>query len=199
MRDKGIKAGRMKIRSAAVPLLVIVLWVAAAFSQTSYSRAEAGKVFEAIGHIQSAVKPPPDGKLRRIMIAETEFNAYIAYRIEHEKSKVLEKLELKFFAGDKLEGRFLINLSGQDLPKILNSVMDIYFTAVLEAKNGRARLNMKKIMINGQPVQTMVIDLVLAIASRLEPLEISSMSDWYELPYGIEDIRVHNGRAAFFY
>lgn len=187
------------LKGAAVfPFFVFFLGNSGIF-QAEYSFSEARKVFAAIDRIQAAERLPENGQPRNITIKQSEFNSYIAYRIEHEHSKILKQLEFKFFEKNKLEGHALIHFRGQDISGALNPVMDIYFEAFLEVDAGRSRLNMKKIFINGQFVQPALLDLILVIASKVEPLEISSMSDWYKLPYGIRNIQVHRGYAAFFY
>ncbi|MBN1271298.1 MAG: hypothetical protein JXB26_03415 [Candidatus Aminicenantes bacterium] len=193
-------AGRKKgLGTAAVVLAVAFLVSLSETAPLDYSLSEARKVFEAIRHIQAAGTLPEKGALREIVIKESEFNSYIAYRIEHEKSEIMKKLELKFFNGNILEGHIFLDLKGQKLSRFLNPKMDIYFEAFLEVDNGRGRMKMKKIFLNGQPVHPMVLDMIITIASRVEPMEISSLDDWYTLPYGIRNIHVHKGRAVFYY
>jgi putative component of toxin-antitoxin plasmid stabilization module len=45
----------------------------------------------------------------------------------------------------------------------------------------------------------MVIDVIIEIASRIQNEEPSSMGDWYELPYGIKNIKIQQGKAVFYF
>ena len=53
--------------------------------------------------------------------------------------------------------------------------------------------------IDGTILKYDVFDLVVFIGSRLMSSEPFSMSDWWELPYGIKDIQTQQGKATFYY
>ena len=196
-----------KFRSPIAPLLWLLLVPAllSAFCQkdtkgtAAYSLEEARKVFAAIDKIEAETQQPWDGPLRSITITESEFNSYIAYRIESEKEGIMKELRLKLFDKNKIEGKVHIDLRGQDVPSFVRPEMDVYFSANLLVDNGKAKVDMQEIFLGDEPIKPFVLDLVIAISARLNNQEATSINDWYELPYGIKDIKTEDGKAAFFY
>ncbi len=164
-----------------------------------YSLPEALKVLNAIEEIEREQSRADKKTLKEIVITESEFNSYAAYRIEKEKAKILKELRFKFLKKNKIEGKIFIDLKGQKAAKYLKPRMTLYFGGKLEVKDGQARFNMKDLFLEGQRLQVRVIDLVLYIQAKIENREVSSIKDWYEIPYGIKDIKVHRGKAVFYY
>ncbi|MCK4645659.1 MAG: hypothetical protein KAU46_05360 [Candidatus Aminicenantes bacterium] len=164
-----------------------------------YSLPEALKVLKAIERIESEPSRADKKTLKEMVITESEFNSYVAYRIEKEKSETLKELRFKFFKRNKIEGKFFIDLKGHKATKFLKPRMTLYFGGRLEVKNGQARFNMKDLFLEGQRIQVRIIDLVLYIQAKIENREVSSIKDWYEIPFGIKDIKIHRGKAVFYY
>jgi len=164
-----------------------------------YSLAEAQKVLSAIDEVEAATELPWSGPLREIVISESELNSYIAYRIETEKEEIMKELRLKLFEKNRIEGKIHIDLRGQKIPQFIRPEMDFYFAADLPTDNGKVKLDLKELFLENQPIQPWIIDLIIAISARISNTEASSISDWYELPYGIKDIKTQNGKAIFYY
>ena len=196
-----------KFRSPIAPLLWLLLVPAllSAFCQkdtkgtAAYSLEEARKVFAAIDKIEAETQQPWNGPPRSLTITESEFNSYIAYRIESEKEGIMKELRLKLFDKNKIEGKVHIDLRGQDVPSFVRPEMDVYFSANLLVDNGKAKVDMQEIFLGDEPIKPFVLDLVIAISARLNNQEATSINDWYELPYGIKDIKTEDGKATFFY
>ena len=165
----------------------------------NYSLPEALKVLNAIEEIEREQSRADKKTIKEMVITESEFNSYVAYRIENEKAEILKEFRLKFIKRNKIEGKIFLDLEGQKAAKFLKSRMTLYFGGKLEVKDGQARFNMKDLFLEGQRIQVRVIDLVLYIQAKIENMEVTSIKDWYEIPYGIKDIKVHRGKAVFYY
>jgi len=165
----------------------------------AYSLEEAQKVLAAIDKIQAETQQPWDGPLRAFTVRESEFNSYIAYRIENEKEEIMKELRLKLLDDNKIEGKIHIDLRDQDIPGFIRPEMDVFFAADLLASNGQARVDMKELFLGDEPIRPMILDLVIAISARLNNVKATSINDWYELPYGIREIKTEKGKATFFY
>jgi hypothetical protein len=164
-----------------------------------YSLEEAQKVLASIADVEAATAQPWTGPLRSVTISESEFNSYIAYRIETDKEEIMKELRLKLLAKNKLEGKIHINLRGRDIPSYIRPEMDVYFAADLIAENGLAKIDIKELFLGDEPIKPFILDLVMAISARLRNEPATSLSDWYELPYGIREIKTDKGKATFFY
>ena len=169
------------------------------FGIQDYSLPEALKVLKAFEKIKSEQPRGNKSSLRRIVITESELNSYIAYRIEEEKEEIMKELRLKLFKKNKIEGKILIDLRGQKIPKFLRPQMTLYFRGKLEVENERARLDIKDLFLEDQRVEPTIIDFILYIAAKIENTEARSINDWYELPYLIKDIKTHRHKAIFYY
>ncbi len=164
-----------------------------------YSLPEVRKVLGAIEKMESEQSRGDKDSLKKIVITEKELNSYIAYRIETEKEEIMKELRLKLFKRNKIEGKVLIDLRGQKIPEFIRPQMILFFGGKLEVKKGRVRLNVKDLFLEDQRVKPTILDLILDIASKINKTEASSMDDWYELPYGIKDIKTNRQKATFYY
>ena len=197
----------MKFRSPLAPLLwlllVPVLLVAFCQKDTrataAYSLEEARKVLASIDKIEAETLQPWRGQPRSLTITESEFNSYIAYRIESEKEEIMKELRLKLLDENKIEGKIHIDLRAQDVPRFIRPEMEVYFAANLLTNNGQAKVDIQELFLGDEPIKPFVLDLVIAISARLNNQEATSINDWYELPYGIKEIKTEDGKATFYY
>jgi len=164
-----------------------------------YSLEEAQKVLAAVDQIAAETQKPWNGPLRSLTITESEFNSYIAYRIEKEKEQIMKELRLKLFDKNRLEGKIHIDLRGQDIPRYIRPEMDVFFAATLLIENGRAKVDIRELFLGDEPIKPMILDLAIAISAKLNNQEVTSINDWYDLPYGIKDVRTGKGRVTFYY
>jgi hypothetical protein len=164
-----------------------------------YSLEEAQKVLRTIIEVDSTAQQPWSGPPRSVTITESELNSYIAYRIETEKEEIMKELQLKLLGDNMIEGKIHIDLRGQKIPSFIKPEMDVFFAADLITNNGQAKVDMKEIFLGDEPIKPMILDMVMAISARLRNEQATSLSDWYELPYGIKDIKTEKGKATFYY
>jgi len=164
-----------------------------------YSIPEALKVLKTIEKIQREQSRGNKGFLRKIVITESEFNSYIAYRIETEKEEIMKEFRLKLFKENEIEGKVLIDLRGQKIPKFLRPQMTIYFGGKLEVENGMVRFDIKDLFLENQRVNLAIINFIIRIIAKIENTEAWSINDWYKLPYGIKDIRINRREVIFYY
>lgn len=166
---------------------------------TDYSLQEALKVINLIEKIQLEQLEKKSSELRNVVVSENEFNSYIAYRIDVEKEEVMKELRLKMFDNNKIEGKIMVDLRKQKLPKILKPLMSFYFGGKLEVKDDSVRINLDDLFLENQRIQPAVLDLVIFIGSKITGSEPFSISDWWFLPYGIKDIKTQKGQVTFYY
>jgi hypothetical protein len=164
-----------------------------------YSRQEAQKVLRVISKIERESSRKTGDSLENISITENELNSYIAYRIEVEKAKIMKELRVKLFKRNKIECKILIDLSGQQIPSFLKPQMTLYFGGKLEVKESQVRIVLKDLFLEDQRIDPNVLDLIIALAAKIENYKVWSINDWFELPYGIKDVKTQNQKAVFFY
>ena len=182
-----------------VPVLLVAFCQKDTRATAAYSLEEAQKVLLAIDKIEAEIQQAWSGPLRSLTITESEFNSYIAYRIETEKEEIMKDLRLKLFDENKIEGMIHIDLRGRDIPSFIRPEMDVYFAADLLTNNGLAKVDIQQLFLGDEPIKPLILDLVIAISARLNNEKATSLNDWYELPYGIKDIKTEKGKAIFFY
>jgi hypothetical protein len=159
----------------------------------------ASKVFDIIDRLMMNRAEGRPYSADPIALMEQELNAYIAQRIIIDKEEILKALELKFYSENKIEGRILINLKEQNLPSFLRPEMNLFFGGRLEIEEGLVRLKLTDLFLEGQRIQPMILDTIIAIGSRIQNMEVSSINDWYELPYGIINLRTEVGKVTFYF
>jgi hypothetical protein len=166
---------------------------------TNYSVDQALKVFQYIKKLEKARLESGRNKLDSIVVTESELNSYIAYRIETENEEIMKQLYMKILNNNRIEGKILIDLRGHKIPQILKAKMNIYFAGKVEVKDEKVRVVMKKLYMEDQPIQPELLDLIIFIASKLQNTNPTSLYDWYDLPYGIKDIKTRERKAIFYY
>lgn len=169
------------------------------FGLQNYSHQEALKIFDLIDKIQREQIEKRNDEVRRVVVTESELNSYIGYRIEHENEEVMKELRLKLFDQNRIEAKVVVDLRGQDLPRFFSPEMIFFLGGELEVEDGKVRLNVKDLFLENQRLQPAVLDLVIYIGSKIQDMEPYSMKDWYELPFGIKNIKTGRGRATFYY
>lgn len=167
--------------------------------QNSYSMDEAFKVLKLIEKVEAAQMETQRSSLSHVEVTESEFNSYIAYRIDTEGEEIMRGLQFKFFDKNKVEGRIYIDLRGQNLPSILKPEMNIFFTAEIKTDQGAVRMDLKDLFIENRRVMPAVLDLIISIGAKIQGEEVTSINDWYELPFGIKEIVINPGKAIFYY
>ena len=190
-------------RNITLLLLLLILLSFPFFSLSSagqkYSLQEVQKVLKAIEKISNEQFAKDKSIPKKIMITESELNSYIAYRIETEKEEIMKELRLKLFPENRLEAKILIDLTGQKIPKFLRPRMNFYLGGILKVRNGKEKIALKDLFLEGQPIQPMILDLIIYLAAKIENKEVSSINDWYDLPYGIKNIEIQKAKAIFYY
>jgi len=162
-------------------------------------RQEALRVSGLIEKIQEETLNRRTTGLRTVAVTESELNSYIAYRIENEQEEVMRQLSLKLFEDNRVEGKLSLDLRGQRLPFFIRPELNFYFEGRLDSKEGKARLEIKRLFLEEQQVQPAVLDLAISIAAELSHSRASSLEDWYDLPYGIKSLETQRGRLIVTY
>ncbi|MDH4221023.1 MAG: hypothetical protein OEW23_19885 [Candidatus Aminicenantes bacterium] len=166
---------------------------------TDYSLQEALKVINLIEKIQLEQFEKGSGVIRNVVVTESEFNSYVAYRIDVEKEEVMKELRLRVFDDNKIEGKLVVDLREQKLPKILKPRMTFYMGGKLEVKDGNIRLNLDDLFLENQRIQPAVLDLAIFIGSKIAGGDSFNISDWWVLPHGIKDVKTQKGKLTFYY
>jgi hypothetical protein len=180
-------------------LFFIMGFTSQSAAQSGYSMEEVQKVLALIEHILEDQKLRTDEGLRAVEIAESEFNAYMAFLIDVDNEEVLREVHVNLLKNNRIEGKIHIDLRGQRIPRFLKPEMNFYFAGRLHVDDGRARLAINEIFLENEPVQPALLELAILISSRIQGIEPVSLLDWYDLPYGIKDIKTKEGIAIFYY
>jgi hypothetical protein len=160
---------------------------------------EGERVVRSLARIEEEGLRRRSGAPRRAEFSESEFNSYIAYRIAKEKEEIMKGFALRLFADNRIEGRVLIDLSGQRLPAGLKPRMHLNFEAVFRTDNGRIKVDLQKLFLEGQAVPIPLFDAVIAFAAKIGKSDPGSFNDWYELPPGLKNLRTEPGRVLVYY
>jgi hypothetical protein len=164
----------------------------------SYSLEEAQRVLKAIETITAGAAGETSAE-RQVLVTESELNSYIAFRIDTEKEEIMRELRLKIFDKNKIEGKIHIDLRGQKIPSFIRPEMNLYFAAEVLVSDRGVKIDIEKLFLENEPIQLVVLDLIIAISARLNGQPATSINDWYELPFGIKDIKTQKGKAFFYY
>ncbi len=188
---------RILVRAAVA--LCLIAGPARPAQMTDQVRREGQKVIQTLARIEEDSLRRRSGAPRRLEFSESEFNSYIAYRIGTEKAEAMKELRLRLFEGNRIEGQVLIDLSGQNLPAGLKPRMHLNFEALFRTENGRIKVDLRQLFLEGQAVPIPVFDAIIAFAAKIGKSDPGSFNDWYELPNGLMNLRTEAGRVLVYY
>lgn len=192
----------MKQKKISIYFLFVFTCILINFSFGQLDKSDlkkAYRVLEIIDFLEDEKLNPSPLEERRLTITESEFNAYIAYRIWEENEQVMKTLQLKFFENNKIEGRVFFDLKQLNPPSYLKQEMTILFSGRLRIRQGKGKLELYELYLENRPVQTNLFNAVLYFISKVQGAEFFGLSDWYELPHGIKNIKLEKGKAVIFY
>jgi len=129
---------------------------------------------------------------------EQEVSAFFTYLFSEQVS-TFRAIELKFFPGNKVEGRVLLDLSAQALPAYFKPELNLYFAARIEISGRKVRLNYSSLYLETQRIQPEIIDSLISLVAKSQGLESRSLESWYELPEGVENLETGQGRLIVHY
>lgn len=164
-----------------------------------YSRDEALKVIRLIEKIQQEQLQSNKKGLKNVVVTESELNSYIAYRIDVEKEEIMKELRFKLFKKNKIEGKIVFDLRGKNASEFLRPMITFYFGGKIIAEDGKAKLEVKDLYLEDEPIKPEVLDGILYIIAKIEKTEPISLSSWLILPFGIKNIKTEKGKALFYY
>jgi len=160
---------------------------------------DAERVLIALERIEAESLSKPRKSLERADFSEAELNAYIAYRIAAEPEGVLKVLVLKLLGENKVEGKAFLDLSGASLPLGLKPRMNLYFSGRVASRAGTVHLEFENLFLEDRAVPLMLLDMIILAAAAIGKSDSGSIRDWYELPYGIKEIRTAPEKLSLYY
>lgn len=194
-----VKASVLLRAGFAIVVLALLPVLGRAQGGTRPPSPEAQKVFDAFALLRRSAALPPAAKPRTIVLADTELNAYIAYRIKTEKSSVLRELRLHVFPENRVEGLMFLDLSRIGAPSFLKPALHFYFSGRLASQDMRIKFEVKSLYLGYQSVPVFLLEAAFFIASKTQKHGPAGLADWYELPLGLKDITTEAGRVILHY
>ncbi len=188
--------------------VLLVAAAAAAVEVTPEVRARAAGIAAALDRIEAAGKPssPVRGSApaaapgsRSLTFTEAEFNAYIACRLADADEPFVKLAEFKLLKGDRYEGRIAIDLGKSQVSGLLAQKQDLLLSGRFESRDGQIRIDLDKLFLGTQPISPDFVDLIIAVASRLQGTEPTSLKDWYDLPPGVVRLETRPGQVVIVY
>ncbi len=161
-------------------------------------RLKAVRLVAELENVQAEQSRPNARRGRTLALTEADLNLFLAYRIEITNERYVKSCEVKIVGTDRIEGKLLINMGSNSIP-LLPSEFSLFFSAGVETRDGRARIAMDNLFVGTQRLSPSVIDAVIAMVSRLDGVQPTSLQDWYDLPYGIRKIDAKPGALTLRY
>lgn len=136
-------------------------------------------------------------QIQKVTINENEVNSYLNYRIKKENIKRLEEIKIKILNKNIIEGKAVINFDKEY--KSYSSVFNIYFRGRIMVKGKYVKFDFEKLFFEEQVIPVNFLEFIVNYLSKLEGYEPLSIFNWYELPYGIKNIKTDKGKIIIYY
>ncbi|MCP2519709.1 hypothetical protein NLB65_01620 [Candidatus Aminicenantes bacterium AC-335-B20] len=175
-----------------IKFILLLIIIPILFS--SWAKSENKEVIK-VKEIIEKIKNNKNTTTQEISVSENEINSYLDYRIRKENIKRLKKIKLKILNKNVIEGKATIQLENVNGSKIFN----IYFRGKIMIKNRYAKFDFEKLFLEEQPIPVNFLEFIIDYLSKLEGYEPLSIFSWYELPYGIKNIKTEKGKIIIYY
>lgn len=163
------------------------------------STGDALKVQHILKTIEAGSHSAGQKAVRSAVITEKELNAYIAYRLNQEKSPIIRGLHVILGNSNRVRGNIRFDLGSASLLGLLGSDLHFDFDGTLQTQDGAGRLDLTSLLLNGEPVPPETLGPVLMAVARYYGTEPGRVDDWYELPQGVQRIDVQMAKAILYY
>ncbi len=184
-------------------VLFVAFWLLAGGSlsaQISASAQErAMKVVEALEKAESESTRASAVTRRPLEFSEADLNAFVAYDLLATNEEYVKEVALKLFDKNRVEGKIVVAIAQAQARGGLPSRLELFFAAGFETEAGRIRINMDSLYLGKEKLPVAFIDTVIAVVSRLQGYEPTSLSDWYELPFGIQRLETRPGKVFVYH
>jgi hypothetical protein len=189
----------MKKSAAGIAISLILSAVFLAGELPPETRARALKVIADLEKLEDGQARSSSYSPKSYAVSEIDLNAWISYRLATEMEKFVSSCEIRLQAGNRAEGKLVIDLSGTPASVLLPSRADLFFSASAESKDGKIKITMESLFLGAQRLSPGFIDTVIAVVAALEGEKATSLQDWYPLPYGIRRLESQPGRLICHY
>lgn len=152
-----------------------------------------------VQHVLKTIEKHAPGDKGSADVSEQEFNAYIGYRLKQEDDTLVRRLAVQMLGEDRIRGDLQLDAGRLNLGMVLNNAPVFEFVGVVVTREGVFRLDLEALSLNGRAVQPVVLEMVLKAASMYYGRDIGGLDDWYDLPKGVDRVRVDKGKAVLFY
>lgn len=132
-------------------------------------------------------------------VTQSELNDYIKYRLAKEKEAHIKGLKMVLLKNNQVRGNLRSDARPLNLSFLFGDILDFEFKGFLSTREGKARLKLSVLELNGQPIKPEMMDLILSAAAQYNGTKPIRLDDWYKLPKGIDRITVNNGKAILHY
>lgn len=138
----------------------------------------------------------PQGKVAEF--SQDDFNAFFQNFLVGQIPAV-KSVELKLLPENKLEGHLVLNLKDFQLPQYFKEEINIYFGATIVSRDRKVQLLFKDLYLETQKIEPQVLDFLIDSIAKTQNLEPHHLSDWYDLPGGVEKISTVQGKIRIYY
>ncbi len=161
--------------------------------------ARAMRVVEALEKAESEKARLPAGTVRPLEFSEEDLNAFVAYDLIASGEDYVKEVALKLFDKNRIEGKIVVAFPEGRADGVFPRRLELFFSAGFETRAGRIRIDMDNLYAGKERLSVAFIDTVIAVVSRLQGYEPTRLSDWYELPFGIQRLETRRGRVLVHY
>jgi len=189
-----LTSGLSEMRFFKIKLILIFL-IFASLLFSHQMKNETRNVIK-VKKIIEKIKYNKSSEPQKISVKEDEVNSYLNYRIKKENIKRLKEMRIRILNKNIIEGKAVINLENYDKK---SSVFNIYFRGKIIVEDKYIKFDFEKLFLEEQPIPVNLLEFIVNYLSKLEGYEPLSIFSWYELPYGIKNIKTKKGEIIIFY
>lgn len=146
-----------------------------------------------VQHLLKTLEKHAPGDPISAVVTEQEFNAYIDYRCKQEMDTLIQHLSVQMLGEDRISGDLRLDAKRMNLDMIIGDDMAFEFKGRVVTRKGAVHLEIEYISLNGRVVQPVMLNMVLKALAIYYGRDIGSVDDWYELPKGVDRVRVDKG------
>jgi hypothetical protein len=198
--------GMAGIAVMAVAGLIVLRAIAAkeaAGRQTEVSARSARSLQEKIDALKKAAQTPsrkPGSS--RVEIFEAEMESYLLYSLKDDIPAQIDSADVQLGPGSvglDTQLTFPSNATGNAMvDALVGGTHNLFLKGKLAAQDGRGKFDLQEIRVDGIPVPTLLIQTLFKKYVKPKYPE-ADLNEPFDLPWGIQEIKVEPGKATVVY
>jgi len=155
-----------------------------------------------IDAVKGAENDPKHTKRSRIEMSESELESYLLYSLKEDIPAKIDAADVQLSTDTvalNTQITFASNATGNSVvDTLVGGTHDLFLKGRFLAKDSRGKFDLQEVRVDGIPVPNVLIDALVKKYVKPKYPEVD-LNEPFDMPYGIEELKLEKGKATVVY